>query len=233
MRTFFLFYLLTYLLRNPVLALLIVLAVVYLAEARYSGRYFNPAAYYTKRHTIRELERALTVNEHDVGARNDLGRLLCDEGRYAEAREHLAKALQRMADSAETNYFYGVALIETGSAEQGIQHVLTALQISPRFLYGRPQLTLARHYLERGDAAAAETRAGEAVKINTSSVEGWVIRARARQQQGDDTGARQAWSSAVEAFDGLPRYLKTAARSWRKQAHRALRSARASETRAR
>ena len=47
MRTFFLFYLFSYLLRNPLLALIIVGAIIYFSEARYSGRYFNPASYYT------------------------------------------------------------------------------------------------------------------------------------------------------------------------------------------
>ncbi len=127
-----------------------------------------------------------------------------------------------MDDSAETNYFYGVALIQTGSAGEGVRHVLAALQISPRFLYGEPQLTLARHYLENDDVREAEKRAVEAVKINTSSVEGWVVLARAREKLRDEAGARQAWSSAVEAFDGLPRYLKMPARTWRNQARRAL-----------
>ena len=196
LRTFFLFYFLTYLLRNPLLALLIAFAVVYLAEARYSGRFFNPGSFYSKRRTIHELERTLTINEHDAAARNDVGRLLVDEGRYAEARDHLARAIQRMDDSAETQYFYGIALVKTGQAQEGIEHVLRALEISPRFLYGEPQLALARCHLEDGDAAQAEKRAGEAVKINTSSVEGWVIRGRARERLGDPTGARDAWSSA-------------------------------------
>jgi len=225
LRTFFLFYLLASLLRNPLLALLIVLAVVYFAEARYSGRFFNPGSFVTKRRTIHELERTLKINEHDAAARNDLGRLLVDEGRYPEARDHLARAIQRMDDAAETQYFYGLALMKTGQTEDGVTHVLRALEISPRFLYGEPQLTLARHSLEQGDAAEAERRAGEAVKINTSSVESWVIRARARDQLGDPTGAREAWSSAVDAYDGLPRYLKMASRKWRTQARRGLRSA--------
>lgn len=226
MRTFFLFYLLTYLLRNPLLALLIALALVYLAEARYSGRFFNPGSFYSRRRTIHDLERTLAINEHDAAARNDLGRLLVDEGRYADAYDHLARAIQRMDDSAETQYFYGIALMETGQAQEGIKHVLRALEISPRFRYGEPQLALARHHLEQGDAAEAEKRAGEAVKINTSSLEAWVIRGRARERLGDPTGAREAWNSAVETYDGLPRHLKMAARKWRAQARRALRSSR-------
>ncbi len=222
MRTFFLFYLLTSLLRSPLLALLIVLAVFYFAEARYSGRYFNPSAAFGKRRTIRELERQLSMNPHDVAARNDLGRILVEDGKFDEGREHLALAIKRMAESAETNYFLGIALLRTGDESGGLEHIGTALEINARFLYGDPQRVLARHYLDKGDLERAAEFAAESVKINTSGVEAWDILGDAKLRRQDRAGAREAFGSALQAYDGLPRYLKPGGRKWRAEARRSL-----------
>ena len=221
MRTFFLFFLLNSLLRNPLLALLAVAAVFYFAEARYRGRYFNPGKVFSKKSTIRELERRIQVNPHDVDARNDLGRLLVDDGRAAEARKQLEAAIGRMSESPETHYYLGLSQIETGSSDKGVGNIEKALEIKPSFLYGEPHVALARHFLGTGDARRAGEQAEAAVRTNTSSVEGWFLLGQARRGLGQNDGARKAYQQAEEAFAQLPKYLRMANRSWRSQARRA------------
>jgi len=218
LRTFFLFYLLSSLLRSPLLALLIVGAVVYLSEARYRGRYFNPGSFMRQRNTLRELSRSLEINDHDVAAHNDLGRLLADQGKYEEAAEHMAKAIRRMEESPETNYYHGLCLLKTGHEEEGREFIRTALKINPRFLYGVPQTVLARDFLEHGDNEKAVEWAEAAVKLNTSNVEGFTILGQARDNLGDKQGAIEAYKGALEAYRHLPHYLRLANRGWAKQA---------------
>jgi len=224
LRTFFLFYLLSWLLRNPLLALVIVGVIFYFSEARYSGRYFNPTSFYTKRHAIGELRQTLTVNEHDAGARNDLGRLLADDAKFAEALPHMELAIKRMEESAETNYYYGLCLLNTGDADGGERFMKRSLEISPRFLYGEPQVVLARHCLGAGRDDEALAWAREAVKINTSSVEGWVLVGDAERTAGRTDEARAGYTAALEAYDHVPRYLRVAARKPRAEAKRGLKS---------
>jgi len=224
LRTFFLFYLLASLFRNPLLALLVVGAVLYFSEARYSGRYFNPARTVSKRRVIGELERRIRTNPYDADARNDLGRLLCEEGRSAEALEHLEKAIERMNESAETHYFLGRSLLETGHGEQGVSHIQEALRISPNFAYGEPWVTLARHYLKSSKPVDAVEAAKHAVRTNTSSVEGWVLLGKAHEALGQRDDAAAAYASAMEAFTDLPRYLKLSNRRWRSRARAAARA---------
>jgi len=223
LRTFFLFYLLTLLLRNPLLALLIVGALVYFGDARYRGRYFNPAELYNRRNAIAELRRTVAVNDHDVAAHNDLGRLLVQQGRPAEALPHLEKAIARMDESPETHYFYGLALLATGREQEGVEHIERALERNRQFRYGEPQTALARHFLERGDAECARRWASEAVKVNTSNVEGWTLLAEAASRLGDPAEARRAFEQAREAFSLLPRYLKLPNRRHLARAKRGLR----------
>ncbi len=221
MRTFFLFFILNSLFRNPLLALIVVGAIFYFSEARYSGRYFNPLKTITKKGVIRDLLSRVSINPHDVGARNDLGRLLIDEGRAPEAREHLEVAITRMDDSPETHYFLGRALIETGNGDKGVEHIRKALELKPGFLYGEPSVALARYFAELGSHGESSVAATDAVRVNTSSVEGWFRLGEAERELGEKAQAARAYEKAEEAFKHLPSYLRMANRTWRSRARKA------------
>ena len=227
MRTFFLFYLLSWLLGNPLLALILVAALFYFGEARLSGRYFNPAKFVTKRQTIADLKRRLSINDHDVASHNDLGRLLADDGRFDQALPHLHRAVSRMEESAETNYYLGLAMMETGDSQAGIEHIEKALSINPRFLYGEPYLALARHHSVQGRHREALEEAMDAVSLNTSSIEGWVLVGKANSELGEQSAAADAFAEAKKAFAHLPRYLKLPNRRWLREAKREARKVRA------
>lgn len=224
MRTFFLFYLVNIFLRNPLLAIIVVTAIVYMSEARYSGRYFNPALFAQRRSALKELEQAVADNDHDVASHNDLGRLLADSGKFTEAAEHLSKAIVRMEESPETNFYHGLCLLRTGNADEGRRFIEKALEINPRYSYGKPQVLLAREALERGDHAAALEWAKRAVKLNTSSVEGWVVTGEALLETDDSHAAAKAFERAKSAFADLPHYLKLGEKKWLKEAKRAARA---------
>ncbi len=223
MRTFFLFYLVSSLFRSPLLALIIVGLFIYFGEARYRGRYFNPAKFLSRRRTITELQQRLAINEHDAEAHNDLGRLLVGQRRAAEALPHLELAMARMQDSAETNYYYGLCLVEAGRRPEGHACIKRALEINPRFGYGDPHLALASSELEAGHTAEAALEATSATRLNTSSVEGWLLLGRATEAGGDARAARAAYDSAVEAFTHLPRYLRLPNRGFVRDAKKARR----------
>jgi tetratricopeptide (TPR) repeat protein len=223
-RTFFLFYIVNFFLRSPLLALAVVLLIVYMTEARYSGRYFNPAFFARRRGAIQELQQAVSENDHNVAAHNDLGRLLADAGKFDEAAGHMRKAIVRMEESAETNFYHGLCLLKSGQAEEGRRFVEQSLEVNPRYNYGKPQVVLAREALERNDTPAALEWSTRAVKLNTSSVEGWVLRGEAELASGDRQAAAQAFESANQAYSDLPHYLKLREKKWLKEAKKAAKS---------
>jgi Tfp pilus assembly protein PilF len=224
LRTFFLFYLLNTLLGSPWLALVVVLAFVYLADARIEGRWFDPRRLFRNRQAVAELRRVISLNEHDVSAHNDLGRMLAQKGKFAEALPHMERAVRRMGEAPETHYYLGMCRIETGAIEEGERDVQRALQINPRFAYGDAHLYLARHYLKRGHFDDSRRWARDAVKLNTSNVEAWVVLAEAERNAGDAATARKAYEQAREAHRHLPAYLKFPNRRWLVAAKRGLRA---------
>ncbi len=221
MRTFFLFYIINSFVRSPLLAVAIVIAIFYLGEARYTGRYFNPANFMKRRSAIGELRQAIADNDHDVASHNDLGRLLADAGKFDEAAVHMRKAITRMEESPETNFYHGLCLLRTGSPEEGRRFIQQSLTLNPRYDYGTPQIALAREAYERGDHHVALDWAQRAVKLNTSSVEGWVVAGEAQLANGNTAAASDAFARAQSAYNDLPHYLKLAAKKWLKEAKRA------------
>jgi tetratricopeptide (TPR) repeat protein len=226
-RSFFLFALLSHVLGNPLVALAVVLAVVYLADARWNGRWFDPPALLKRRQAIRELRQTVERNEHNAAAHNDLGRLLAQQGDYRGALPHMERAMRRMEEAPETNFYYGLCLLNTGRREEGERSVRRSLEINPRFLYGEPQTLLARTNLEHNDVEEGRRWAREAVKLNTSSVEGWVLLGRAEERRGDAAAAREAFTQAKNAYKHLPAYLHLPNRKWLVAAKRGERNSRA------
>jgi tetratricopeptide (TPR) repeat protein len=226
-RSFFLFIVLSRVLGNPLIALVVVAAVAYAIDARWNGRWFDPRGLFRRRQAIHELRQTIERNEHDAAAHNDLGRILAQQGRYEAALPHLERAIRRMEEAPETNFYYGLCLLNTGRREEGERSIRRSLEINPRFLYGEPQTVLARTRLEHRDADGAQRWAREAVKLNTSSVEGWVLLGRAENDRGDATAARDAFAKAKDAYKHLPAYLHLPNRKWLVAAKRGERQARA------
>lgn len=64
-------------------------------------------------------------------AHNDLGIILLNSGREAEAVPKFEKALAIRSDLAETHYNLGVALAEIGRRNDAIVHFETAARLNP------------------------------------------------------------------------------------------------------
>jgi tetratricopeptide (TPR) repeat protein len=219
-RTFFLFIILNSLLGSPVLAILVILAMAWFAEAQWTGRYFNPASWMKGRSELTDLQHKVAINPHDVGAHNDIGRILVRKGKASQGLEHLRKAIVRMDDSAETQYWLGLALMETGETQEGERHIRQALVIDPRHAYGEPWVQLSRRLLDDSRAEDAAETARQATSINTSSVEGWGLLGRAEKALGNHEAAATAFAQAAETYDHLPRYLRLASRPFAREAKR-------------
>ncbi|RMF24374.1 MAG: hypothetical protein D6760_03485, partial [Deltaproteobacteria bacterium] len=163
------------------------------------------------------------INPHDVAAHNDLGRLLLEAGDVETAKQHLEKAIARMEESPETNFYYGLCLLQTGEEARGLEFIERAFEINPRFRYGDAHLEVARYYHRRGDAGKTREWAERTVAINTSSMEGWTLLGEAAAELGDVAAARRAFESAREAFTALPSYLRLPGRRYLVRAKRGLR----------
>jgi tetratricopeptide (TPR) repeat protein len=211
---FLLFAFLTILTGSPWMALLVVLALYLLFDFQYLGFARSAVGRIKAAGEIRELRSDVSLNPHNAAAQNDLGRLLVLSGRSQEAVAPLERAIERLDDLDETNYYLGLAYLKTGREQAGVARIERAVAINPRFRYGEPYLRLGEHYLTLGrydDALAMLKKQGE---IHTSSVEGLYQLGETYRRMGDPARARDAYRQSVTAFRQSPRYKRREERQW-------------------
>lgn len=213
MKLFFLFGLLWWLLGNPFLALIVLLAVLYFLERRFIGLSPSLVRPFKRRSAIAKWRRQLQVNPHDVSARSELARLLIEGKKYQEAREELAVIGDRMEHSAEYWSDVGLCELALGRLEEGERAMKTALAISPRVKYGLPYLRLGEAFAKT-DAAKALDYLQQFRLIQSSSCEAYYRLGSIYREMGQSERGREADRECRQIYRSLPRYLKRRERKW-------------------
>jgi tetratricopeptide (TPR) repeat protein len=214
MTTWILWLITTLVIGNPLVALLIVLAIIYLGQAQFTGRYVRPIAFLQSRREIAGLRITLETNPEDASAHNDLGRILALKGIFVEALPHLEKAHRRSPEAVETAFFYGYTRLALGEEDEGLALIEEALEKKPRMRYGEPYLLTGDVYEKRGRWDAAIPWYETFTRLNTESVEGFYKLGRCYAEMGRAGDARAAFAGAVAAYRQAPRYIRRSARPW-------------------
>ena len=142
-----------------------------------------------------EFHRALALDPGDFTALYNLGVMALQAERFAEAIEHLDKALIRKPDSAEAHERLAQACGASGQVERAIAELQTAEKLSPEA--DEIHALLAQALDASGKPAEALAEARLAVKFNANDADLWnnlgVMEARA----GHPDPARTAFQQAL------------------------------------
>lgn len=214
MSKFFLFYIITWLTRNPLLALLIVLALWFFLDRRFIGLIPDFSGPFRTRREIRRLKREVMLNPHNAQALSDLGRDLIKMKRHQEGIQYLEKATEKMSDIAETQFYLGVGYLNLNRLEQAGAHLEKAIALDPRFGYGEAHLRLGDVRKSQNDLDGALAGYEAFTAIHTSSSEGFYKIGEVCLQRGDRQRARESFQNAVNAFRGSPSHKKRIDRPW-------------------
>jgi tetratricopeptide (TPR) repeat protein len=223
MGRFLLFAFLTWLTGNPLLAVLILVALAvpsWLAGSRYALRLTRKIRAWGEAGRLR---RTLGLNPHDAKARVDLAGILLRQGKYREARAEVELVFSRVEDLPDANYCLGLCLLKAGEPERGRALVERALQLNPKFGYGEPYLRLGDFRAEQAEWEPAADRYRQAVEIYSSCVEGWYKLGQALAKLGRVEEARRALREAVDSYRTAPWYRRPDDRPWKRRAVRLLR----------
>lgn len=231
MRTFFLFWLLTWLTGNPLLAGLIILLIFGGSYLLYSRRLYRLRRLWRERGLARQLQRLLAINPENAKAHSDLGGLLARRGRFADALPHLEKAIGRSDDIPDTNFFLGWTCLELGDVDRGRRYIQRSLDLNPRFGYGEPHLRLGDYFLRREDYKEAIPQYEASREVHSSGLEGVYKLAECHLAIGEREKALTILREGLEAYRALPWYRKQEERGWARKARSALRRARRTDHR--
>ncbi len=222
MSKIFLFYILTLITRNPLLSLLIILALYFLIDRRFIGLLPDFSRPMRRRREMARLRQEVMLNPHNAEALSNLGRELIGMKRYQEGVGHLERALEKMAEIAETRYYLGLGYLRLGALDRAEEHLRAAIDIDPRYGYGEAYLKLGDLHMLRDDLDGALQAYESFTAIHTSSSEGFFKLGDLWLQRGDRSRAETYYREALHAFRGSPPHKKRVDRPWFWKARMAL-----------
>lgn len=209
------FWLLSSILRSPVLAFVILVVAYTIADRQFIGVLPDVTKPFRRNARIRSLRAEAERNPHNSAAMQELGLLLVEKGAFEEAADRLASALRRMPENANVRLGLGIALYNLGRYDDAIAEVHEAIRLNPRVGYGLPSVYLLKNQLRIGsvnDSAAIEalleriTSAGSPEVLYRSGL--------ALLEAGDTVRAKRMFSAALANYRCFPGRLKKMHRRW-------------------
>jgi tetratricopeptide (TPR) repeat protein len=211
---FFLFVFLSWLTGNPILAVIVILAVYLAIDRRYYGLLPDPLRTFRSSGRIRELKRIIAINPHDARSLKELGVSMLERRNYQKALEYFSLAESKMSDDPEFNYYHGIALARNGFVDKGRTLVDGALLAAPGLKYGDPYLAMAEVYIDNGAYDTAVPFLDQFLKVRSSSVEGLYQMGFTKIKTGNADEGKAYLGKAVAAFRDSPRYKRKIERKW-------------------
>ncbi len=217
MSSWMLWVVLSWILGNPLLALVVVVAVWWLGDRATFRVLPDPLRAFGRRRRMASLRATLAANPHDRRARLELANLLLDARRPRRAAEVLAPNVEAGDDDVYTSFAMGAALARSGERDRAERFLAAARAREPSFRAGEIDLELGRSRALAGDPAGAIEPLRRLVAERPGTVEGRYWLARALAAGGDAAGAARARDEAWREYAALPRFRRQHERpfAWR------------------
>src|SRR2546426_1208159 len=138
---------------------------------------------------------ALAIDPNSYTAQNNLGAVLAEQGRLAEAIEHFQVALRIKPDDAMAHTNWGAALAQQGKPAEAIDHYRQALQIEPYAVVAHNNWGLLLD--DQGKLAEAIEHYRQALQIKPDSAEAHSNWGTALAQQGKLAEAIEHYRQAL------------------------------------
>ncbi|WP_339277375.1 tetratricopeptide repeat protein [Paenibacillus sp. FSL W8-0426] len=210
---FLIFGLLWQIVGNPLVAVLILLVILYVADRRYVGLFPNFLKPLGRMRSITRLRQQIALNPNEVSAKLDLARLLNERKKYSEAYALLLELERPYELSAEYWEELGTSELHLGKVQEGERHILHALELNPRVKYGRPLLKLANVFKDI-DQDKALNYVNRFQNVHSSSSEAYYLLGSVYRSLGRTAEAKQAYEQSLNVYRSLPKYKKRQERGW-------------------
>ena len=145
--------------------------------------------------TFTFFEHALQVNSNSYVSHNNLGMVLAEQGRDAQAMDHLNQALRIEPDSPVTHLNLANVLERQNKNEAAMQHYREALRVAPN--YARAHTNLGLLLAKQGDYDQAIAHHTEALRIEPRFAQAHNNLANVLARQGKFEAAERHYTEAL------------------------------------
>jgi tetratricopeptide (TPR) repeat protein len=211
---FFLFYILYWILGNPILVIIILLLLYFTIDRTFLGFIPDPFKAFKKAGRIRELRRIVAINPHDSRSLKELGIHMVEKKDYQTARQYLEQAEGKLSSDPEFKYYYGLSVARSGDIQKGRELVDSALAQSPGLKYGDPLLQFAEVYIDNGDYRSALPLLERFENIHSSSSRGFYRMGLVKLKLGEKTEGTEYLKKSIAVFKASPRFKRKVDRRW-------------------
>lgn len=214
MKTFFLFWIFSWLLGSTLGRIAVGLVVLWYLDDRYFGllaALWAPVARSQRRAALRG---AVEINPADVRSMVELGEICLRGGKYQEAADYLQRAVDRGEESARATYLLGGVLVKLGRHAEGRNLLEQAVAKQPSVAFGEPYIFLLEEALAAEGAQSPRVESLVSAVHLFDSVEVLTRAGRLLGQAGRSDLARKLLTEAVETYRFTPKKMRRRERRW-------------------
>lgn len=193
-------------------------AVIYLAVEALPdlGLVGQSLKMFPRRKRIRQLQAMIRDNP-SPGNYEELGDLLMDDGKIADAREAFNRAITSRADTPDPFYRRAVCAIQLGDFAPAVPDLERVVAKQPDYDFQRAAGLLAHAYAQTGQAEKAERLFREVTKTSTLS-ETYLNFAALLASQERAAEGREWAQKVLDKKPTMPSYLRRRERPWFRRA---------------
>ena len=180
---------------------------------------------FSRRRRVKLLE-ALTLENPSAGNFEELGDLLVDEGRFAQAKECFDRALGARTDSIDPFFKRGWCEFELGDDSAAVSDLQRVVEYDPRYAYSRALGMLAQSLARLGRLDEA-TAAFDRLLAQSTASEALAVTAEFYFDHGRLADAREVARKLVARRVTMPSYQRRRDRKWLRRASAVLRKTKA------
>lgn len=177
----------------------------------------------SSRQRMRQLLETSTVNPRDADARYQLGLIYQQRRDYEQARKCFEEAIAIDQREPEPHYQLGRVLRAQGHLEPALQHLKAAAAIDNKVAQSEVLREMGATLLDLGRDAEARDVLREYTNRRNFDAEGCYWYGVALSRLGDNAGAKEALSQAIESVRTAPSHLRRQASRWEGLARKQLR----------
>lgn len=209
-----LFYILSMIFHNPILALILIFIFYAAADRAFLGFLPDVSAVFRRNSRIKSLLAELRLNPANASGAQELGILYFERKRYHQALQYLTKAHERIKDSARLYLYMGMTYMELKRSEAGKEALDAAVAMDRRVGHGLPNIYLLQYELDRQTPDPPAIKELEEGLTLFASAENFFRMGIVYKKKGNRTKAKAMFNLAIEEYQGVPKRLRRIHRKW-------------------